>query len=100
MLARDHRPALTHSAVRAAAPAGISFPKTEEATLKFWDEVDAFKNQLRQSEGKPEYSFYDGPPFATGSPHYGTRAAAPRAPPSERSAAKLRHNCSSAAPAG
>ena len=39
--------------------------------MKFWDEVDAFKNQLRQSEGKPEYSFYDGPPFATGSPHYG-----------------------------
>ena len=39
--------------------------------MKFWEEVDAFKNQLRQSEGKPEYSFYDGPPFATGSPHYG-----------------------------
>ena len=53
------------------APAGISFPKTEEATMQFWEEVDAFKNQLRQSEGKPEYSFYDGPPFATGSPHYG-----------------------------
>lgn len=34
-------------------------------------EIDAFKEQLRRTEGKPEYSFYDGPPFATGLPHYG-----------------------------
>jgi len=39
--------------------------------LKFWDEIDAFKEQLRRTEGKPEYIFYDGPPFATGLPHYG-----------------------------
>lgn len=26
---------------------------------------------MKLSEGKPEYSFYDGPPFATGLPHYG-----------------------------
>ena len=26
---------------------------------------------LKLTEGKPEYSFYDGPPFATGLPHYG-----------------------------
>ena len=36
-----------------------------------WDELDAFKEQLRRSEGKPEYIFFDGPPFATGLPHYG-----------------------------
>lgn len=34
-------------------------------------DIDAFKEQLRRTEGKPEYSFYDGPPFATGLPHYG-----------------------------
>ncbi len=26
---------------------------------------------MKLSEGKPEYTFYDGPPFATGLPHYG-----------------------------
>eukprot|EP00775_Hariotina_reticulata_P005282 gene5283-5517_t len=29
------------------------------------------KEQLRRTEGQPEYIFYDGPPFATGLPHYG-----------------------------
>lgn len=48
-----------------------NFPVEEEAVLKFWQEIDAFKEQLRRTEGKPEYSFYDGPPFATGMPHYG-----------------------------
>ena len=46
------------------------FPQ-EEAILQFWKETDAFKEQLRRSEGRPEYVFYDGPPFATGLPHYG-----------------------------
>lgn len=48
-----------------------SFPKEEEKLLELWDRLDAFKEQLRRSEGKPEYIFYDGPPFATGLPHYG-----------------------------
>ena len=48
-----------------------NFPDEEEEVLKFWQEIDAFKEQLRRTEGKPEYSFYDGPPFATGLPHYG-----------------------------
>jgi isoleucyl-tRNA synthetase len=34
-------------------------------------EIDAFKKQLELSSHKPEYTFYDGPPFATGLPHYG-----------------------------
>lgn len=48
-----------------------SFPREEEEVLKYWDAIDAFKQQLKRSEGKPEYIFYDGPPFATGLPHYG-----------------------------
>lgn len=48
-----------------------SFPKEEELILEYWAKIDAFKEQLRLSEGKPEYIFYDGPPFATGLPHYG-----------------------------
>lgn len=48
-----------------------SFSAEEERILAFWDEIDAFKEQLRRTEGQPEYVFYDGPPFATGLPHYG-----------------------------
>ena len=33
--------------------------------------LDAFATSLKQSKGRPKYSFYDGPPFATGKPHYG-----------------------------
>ena len=39
--------------------------------MRFWREIDAFKTSLKLSEGRPVYSFYDGPPFATGLPHYG-----------------------------
>ena len=49
----------------------LSFPREEERILQFWDQVDAFKQQLKQREGSRPYSFYDGPPFATGLPHYG-----------------------------
>ncbi|KAK9864727.1 hypothetical protein WJX84_010606 [Apatococcus fuscideae] len=48
-----------------------SFPKQEQITLKFWEDTDAFHEQLRRSEGKQPYIFFDGPPFATGLPHYG-----------------------------
>lgn len=48
-----------------------SFPKEEERVLAFWDEIDAFQTSNKMSQGKPEYVFYDGPPFATGLPHYG-----------------------------
>jgi len=48
-----------------------SFAEEEEKVLQFWEEIDAFKTQLKLSEGKPVYTFYDGPPFATGLPHYG-----------------------------
>ena len=48
-----------------------SFPDGEEETLAWWDANDTFKESVRQSEGRPRWSFYDGPPFATGLPHYG-----------------------------
>ncbi|KAG7552624.1 Methionyl/Valyl/Leucyl/Isoleucyl-tRNA synthetase anticodon-binding [Arabidopsis thaliana x Arabidopsis arenosa] len=49
----------------------FSFPRQEEDVLSFWNEIDAFKTQLKRTENLPEYIFYDGPPFATGLPHYG-----------------------------
>ncbi len=43
----------------------------EEGVLKFWEENDIFKKSMKQREGASEYVFYDGPPFATGLPHFG-----------------------------
>ncbi|XP_053378371.1 isoleucine--tRNA ligase, cytoplasmic-like [Mercenaria mercenaria] len=52
-------------------PEKISFPDEEENVLKYWKEIDAFKTSMKLSKGRPRYTFYDGPPFATGLPHYG-----------------------------
>lgn len=49
----------------------FSFPRQEEQILLFWDNIQAFKTQLDRTAHLPEYVFYDGPPFATGLPHYG-----------------------------
>lgn len=46
-------------------------PKMEEEILKFWNEHKIFKKSLENRKNAPRYSFYDGPPFATGNPHYG-----------------------------
>src|SRR3990167_9415069 len=44
----------------------------EEEILKFWQENKIFEKSLEQSKGEKEFVFYDGPPFATGLPHYGS----------------------------
>ncbi|KAJ8639463.1 hypothetical protein MRB53_016157 [Persea americana] len=49
----------------------FSFPKQEEKIIQMWEDIKAFENQLKRTESMPEYIFYDGPPFATGLPHYG-----------------------------
>lgn len=51
------------------------FPKQEEKILEFWKKIKAFETSLQKSEGKKPYTFYDGPPFATGLPHYGHMCA-------------------------
>jgi isoleucyl-tRNA synthetase len=47
------------------------FPKIEENTLRFWEENNVFNKSVSNRKGSPEFIFYDGPPFATGLPHYG-----------------------------
>lgn len=43
----------------------------EERVLAFWKDQKIFEQSLKKNEGQKEYVFYDGPPFATGLPHYG-----------------------------
>ena len=49
----------------------VAFPATEEKILSFWKENSIFEKSLKKNEGGERYRFYDGPPFATGLPHYG-----------------------------
>ena len=44
------------------------FPALEEDILTLWKEKDVFARSIR---GDKDFVFYDGPPFATGTPHYG-----------------------------
>lgn len=50
---------------------GVDFPALDARILAFWDSIDAFDQSIELRADAPEYTFYDGPPFATGSPHYG-----------------------------
>ncbi len=47
------------------------FPKEERKILDYWKEHNIFKKSVEQREDDEIFSFYDGPPFATGMPHYG-----------------------------
>ena len=49
----------------------VAFPKMEEDVLAFWQADGTFAKSLKKNEGRERYKFYDGPPFATGLPHYG-----------------------------
>ncbi len=48
-----------------------TFPEREERILDFWQREQIFELSMKNREGAPYFSFYDGPPFATGLPHYG-----------------------------
>ncbi|MCB1245964.1 MAG: isoleucine--tRNA ligase, partial [Acidimicrobiia bacterium] len=51
--------------------AGVDLPALDRRILEFWNSIDAFPTSVALRADAPEYTFYDGPPFATGSPHYG-----------------------------
>lgn len=49
----------------------VDFPALEQRVLAKWQRERTFEQSLAQRAGAPPYVFYDGPPFATGLPHYG-----------------------------
>jgi isoleucyl-tRNA synthetase len=49
----------------------VSFPAMEEDVLRFWEEKKIFQRSIDERADAEEFVFYDGPPFATGLPHYG-----------------------------
>ncbi|MFA5076750.1 MAG: class I tRNA ligase family protein [Patescibacteria group bacterium] len=48
-----------------------TIPQNEEEILRFWQENKIFEKSVNKNAPKGDYIFYDGPPFATGTPHYG-----------------------------
>ncbi len=62
--------------------ANVTLPKLEEGILSYWRENKVFQRSLDAylatdgsgaitKDRRKSYVFYDGPPFATGLPHYG-----------------------------
>jgi len=47
------------------------FPALEADIAELWVERDAFRRSVARRPLHNSYVFYDGPPFATGLPHYG-----------------------------
>ena len=53
----------------------VHFPTVDAQILELWDETDAFQTSIDIRPADRSYTFYDGPPFPTGSPHYGNLLA-------------------------
>ncbi|CAD6191906.1 unnamed protein product [Caenorhabditis auriculariae] len=52
-------------------PDQINFADEEAKILKKWKDEDTFQKSVALSKDRPHFTFFDGPPFATGLPHYG-----------------------------
>lgn len=49
-----------------------NFNELELGILEFWNQNQIFEKSLEQTKDNEPFIFYDGPPFATGTPHYGS----------------------------
>ena len=49
----------------------LDVPALETQVLARWQRDQTFHRSLARRAGAPRYVFLDGPPFATGLPHYG-----------------------------
>ncbi len=49
----------------------LNFAHMEEDVLNYWDEHNTFERSVKERPDDKPFVFYDGPPFATGLPHYG-----------------------------
>ncbi|MFA5758745.1 MAG: isoleucine--tRNA ligase [Clostridia bacterium] len=49
----------------------LNFVPKELEVVKFWQDNKVFEESVKRNKGKPEFTFYDGPPTANGIPHIG-----------------------------
>lgn len=52
-------------------PPNASLPALERELLEFWKREEIFRRSVEQGEGRPQFTFYEGPPTANGVPHWG-----------------------------
>ena len=52
-------------------PSQVDFPAQERRILEFWRAGDLYRKSVLARPAERPFRFYDGPPFATGLPHYG-----------------------------
>ncbi len=55
----------------ADVPSQVDFPRQEEQILRLWEELKVFARSVESRPAAKPFVFYDGPPFASGLPHYG-----------------------------
>jgi isoleucyl-tRNA synthetase len=48
-----------------------NFPELEQEILAFWRANDIFHKSLEKTKDGAPFTFFDGPPFANGTPHWG-----------------------------
>lgn len=77
-VSKNTRQMMDHNKPSSTAPTGplevmdeLNLPAMEERVMQMWKEKDCFQKGIELSKGRKRFSFYDGPPFATGLPHYG-----------------------------
>ncbi len=49
----------------------VDFASQEEKILEFWEKNNIFKKSIENRKEAEEFVLFDGPPFATGLPHFG-----------------------------
>ena len=52
-------------------PMKANLPNREPEILKFWDEIDLYREIRKKGEGKKTFLLLDGPPYANGKIHIG-----------------------------
>ena len=56
---------------RSEQPQASIFAKIEEEIGAYWKKQEIFRRSIEERPENKTFHFYDGPPFATGLPHYG-----------------------------
>ncbi|MBM7867565.1 isoleucine--tRNA ligase [Heliobacterium gestii] len=52
-------------------PMRANLPKREPDMIKFWEEIDLYREVAKANAGKPKFILHDGPPYANGDIHLG-----------------------------
>ena len=60
-----------HTVTFEDVPTQVEFPALEEQILQRWNEGDLYARSVEHRSVDKPFIFYDGPPFASGLPHYG-----------------------------